>query len=121
MWYYRSTVNEISGILQSYSSKFDVYSVTPKDVPAGLFGPIIISRTNSNKTNDAIPSDVDREFFLSTTIMDESKSPYYKLNIQTCIREHLHPLFILTIVSFGTKRDNGLFNKIHANKWIYFW
>jgi len=74
MWFYRSTVDEV------------------RDMHTGLFGPIVVALNKSNKKDkegeneierEVIPSDVDREFFISTTVIDESFSAYYQINIAT--------------------------------------
>jgi len=64
----------------------------------GLFGPIVISRNQSMKNPDTVPEDVDREFFITTTVIDESLSHYFDLNIATCI---FPPPFSLFLPSFS--------------------
>eukprot|EP00026_Physarum_polycephalum_P003368 Phypoly_transcript_03379.p1 GENE.Phypoly_transcript_03379~~Phypoly_transcript_03379.p1 ORF type:complete len:694 (+),score=80.95 Phypoly_transcript_03379:340-2421(+) len=65
MWFYRSTVNEV------------------QDMHTGLFGPIVVSSKKSGKNPETVPEDVDREFFVTTTVIDESISLYYDVNLAT--------------------------------------
>lgn len=53
-----------------------------QDVPAGLMGPMIVSRRGATKA-DGTPEDVDREFVVSFHEIDENLSPHLEHNIQT--------------------------------------
>jgi manganese oxidase len=64
MWMYHSHVDE------------------PGDTNAGLMGPIIIS-ARGNAKPDGMPKDVDREFVVTFSVMDENISPYLDSNIET--------------------------------------
>lgn len=64
MWMYHSHVDE------------------PGDTNAGLMGAIIISAKGNAKA-DGTPKDVDREFVITFSVMDENASPYLLHNIQT--------------------------------------
>jgi len=62
-------------ILWVYHSHF----VEPRDMNAGLMGPIIVSAKGSAKP-DGVPRDVDREFVVSFAVFDETESWYFESN-----------------------------------------
>ena len=62
MWMYHSHVDEVA----------DVYS--------GLMGPIVVTRRGEARP-DGRPKDVDREFIVNFTVMDENSSPWLDTNI----------------------------------------
>jgi manganese oxidase len=64
MWMYHSHVDEVG------------------DTNAGLMGPIIITAQGKAKP-DGSPIDVDREFVVMFSVMDENVSPYLQHNIDT--------------------------------------
>jgi FtsP/CotA-like multicopper oxidase with cupredoxin domain len=64
-----------SSILWVYHSHF----VEPRDMNAGLFGPILVSAKGSTKP-DGTPKDVDREFIVSFAVFDETESWYFESN-----------------------------------------
>lgn len=64
LWMYHGHVNE------------------PADTNAGLIGPMIITRRGMARP-DGSPRDVDREFVMLYTVMDENASLYLDDNIQT--------------------------------------
>ncbi len=64
MWMYHSHVDE------------------PGDQNAGLMGAIVVSAKGSART-DGTPRDVDREFVIDFSVMDENISPYLQHNIDT--------------------------------------
>jgi FtsP/CotA-like multicopper oxidase with cupredoxin domain len=66
---------DTSSILWMYHSHF----VEPRDVNAGLFGPIIVSARDSTKP-DGMPKDVDREFVAAFAVFDETESWYFEAN-----------------------------------------
>jgi manganese oxidase len=64
-----------SSILWVYHSHF----VEPRDMNAGLIGPIIVSAKGSTKA-DGTPKDVDREFVVAFAVFDETESWYFESN-----------------------------------------
>jgi FtsP/CotA-like multicopper oxidase with cupredoxin domain len=54
----------------------------PGDTNAGLMGAIIVS-ARGNAKPDGTPKDVDREFVVTFSVMDENASPYLQHNIET--------------------------------------
>lgn len=67
-----------SSILWLYHSHTD----EPSDVNAGLIGPMMVTRRNMAMP-DATPEDVDREFVVAFSEVDENLSPYFEENIST--------------------------------------
>jgi len=65
-----------SSILWVYHSHF----VEPRDMNAGLIGPIIVTRKGASKP-DRTPKDVDREFVVAFAVFDETESRYYEANV----------------------------------------
>jgi len=65
-----------SSILWVYHSHFD----EPRDMNAGLMGPIIVSAKGSTKP-DGTPKDVDREFVVAFSVFDETESRYFESNV----------------------------------------
>lgn len=63
MWMYHSHVDEVS------------------DVYAGLTGPIVVTRKGMARP-DGTPKDVDREFIVNFTVMNENSSPWLDANIR---------------------------------------
>jgi manganese oxidase len=53
--------------------------IQPRDMNAGLFGAIIVSRKGSTKP-DGTPKDVDREFIVAFAVFDETESWYFEAN-----------------------------------------
>lgn len=71
------------------SSKVWLYhshNFEPKDVNAGLIGPIVITRKGMGRA-DASPRDVDREFFALFMIVDENQSHYIGQNMKANIQD----------------------------------
>jgi len=64
-----------SSILWVYHSHF----VEPRDMNAGLMGPILITRKGASKP-DGTPKDVDREFIVAFSVFDETESWYFEAN-----------------------------------------
>jgi FtsP/CotA-like multicopper oxidase with cupredoxin domain len=64
-----------SSILWVYHSHF----VEPRDMNAGLMGPIIVSAKGSAKP-DGSPKDIDREFVVAFAVFDETESWYFEAN-----------------------------------------
>lgn len=64
-----------SSILWAYHSHF----VEPRDMNAGLLGPILVSAKGSTKP-DGAPKDVDREFIAAFAVFDETESWYFQVN-----------------------------------------
>ncbi|MGA8868699.1 MAG: multicopper oxidase domain-containing protein [Candidatus Sulfotelmatobacter sp.] len=62
------------------------HNFEPKDVNAGLIGPIVITRRGMGRA-DASPKDVDHEFFSLFMIVDENQSQYFGQNIKAHIAE----------------------------------
>jgi manganese oxidase len=54
----------------------------PKDVNAGLIGPMVITRRGAARA-DGSPKDVDREFAMLSMLIDENMSHYLQHNIDT--------------------------------------
>ena len=57
------------------------HNYEPKDVNAGLIGPIVITRRGMARL-DGTPKDIDREFFALFMLIDENQSHYLGLNIK---------------------------------------
>ena len=70
--------NDPSSIVWLYHS----HNYEPKDVNAGLIGPMVITRRGMARP-DGSPKDVDREFAALFMIIDENQSPYLRHNIDT--------------------------------------
>ena len=64
-----------SSVLWVYHTEW----IQPRDVNAGLFGPIIVSRKGSTRPNGT-PQDVDREFIVAFAVFDEAESWYFEAN-----------------------------------------
>ncbi len=58
----------------------------PKDVNAGLIGPLVITRHGAARA-DGSPKDVDREFAMLFMLIDENASHYLQHNIDTYIQD----------------------------------
>jgi manganese oxidase len=58
----------------------------PKDVNAGLIGPLVITRHGMARP-DGSPKDVDREFAMLFMIIDENTSHYLKHNIDSYVQD----------------------------------
>ena len=58
------------------------HNYEPKDVNAGLIGPIVITAKGMARP-DGSPRDVDRELFALFMIIDENQSHYFQHNIDT--------------------------------------
>ena len=58
----------------------------PKDVNAGLIGPMVITRHGSARA-DGSPKDVDREYAMLFMLIDENASHYLQHNIDTYIQD----------------------------------
>ena len=58
----------------------------PRDVNAGLIGPLVITRRGMARP-DGSPKDVDREFAMLFMIIDENTSHYLKHNIDSYIQD----------------------------------
>lgn len=56
------------------------HNFEPKDVNAGLIGPIVITRRGMARA-DGSPKDIAREFFALYMIIDENQSNYFSQNI----------------------------------------
>ena len=65
-----------SSVLWMYHSHF----VEPRELNAGLLGPIIVSAMGSTKA-DGTPADVDREFITAFAVFDETESSYFEANM----------------------------------------
>jgi hephaestin len=65
-----------SSVLWMYHSHVD----EPGDTNAGLVGPIVVTRDGDGDEN-AVPTDVDREFVTMFGVLDENRSPYLDRNI----------------------------------------
>ncbi len=57
------------------------HNYEPKDVNAGLIGPIVITRKGMARP-DGSPKDIDREFFALFMLIDENQSHYLTQNIK---------------------------------------
>jgi manganese oxidase len=64
-----------SSILWVYHSHF----IEPRDMNAGLLGPIIITARGASRI-DGTPKDVDREFITAFAVFDETSSRYFEVN-----------------------------------------
>jgi FtsP/CotA-like multicopper oxidase with cupredoxin domain len=58
----------------------------PKDVNAGLIGPMVITRRGMARS-DGSPKDVDREFAMLFMLIDENQSHYLQHNIEAYTQE----------------------------------
>jgi manganese oxidase len=58
----------------------------PRDVNAGLVGPLVISRKGMARP-DGSPKDVDREFAMLFMMIDENTSHYLQHNINTFVKD----------------------------------
>jgi hephaestin len=57
------------------------HNYEPKDVNAGLVGPIVITRRGMGRP-DGSPKDIDHEFFALFMIVDENQSHYFDQNVR---------------------------------------
>jgi hephaestin len=57
------------------------HNYEPKDVNAGLIGPIVITRRGMGRP-DGSPKDIDHEFFALFMIVDENQSHYFDQNVR---------------------------------------
>lgn len=64
-----------SSVLWVYHSHF----IEPRDMNAGLMGPIIVTARGAGKI-DGTPKDVDREFVTAFAVFDETSSRYFEVN-----------------------------------------
>jgi hephaestin len=62
------------------------HNYEPKDVNAGLIGPIIITRRGMARA-DGSPKDIDHEFFCLFMIVDENQSHYIEHNVTANIAD----------------------------------
>lgn len=62
------------------------HNYEPKDVNAGLIGPIVITRRGMARA-DGSPKDIDHEFFTLFMIVDENQSHYLDQNIKAHVAE----------------------------------
>jgi hephaestin len=62
------------------------HNYEPKDVNAGLIGPIVITRRGMSRP-DGSPKDIDREFFALFMIVDENQSEYFEGNVRAHIAD----------------------------------
>lgn len=62
------------------------HNYEPKDVNAGLIGPIVITRRGMARA-DGSPKDIDHEFFSLFMIVDENQSHYFEQNIKAHIAD----------------------------------
>jgi len=62
------------------------HNYEPKDVNAGLIGPIVITRRGMGRA-DGSPKDIDHEFFALFMIVDENQSHYFDHNIKAHIAD----------------------------------
>jgi len=58
----------------------------PRDVNAGLIGPLVITRRGMARP-DGSPKDIDREFAMLFMIIDENTSHYLQHNIDTYVKD----------------------------------
>jgi len=61
------------------------HNYEPKDVNAGLIGPIVITRRGMARA-DGSPKDIDHEFFALFMIIDENQSHYFDQNIKAHVQ-----------------------------------
>lgn len=62
------------------------HNYEPKDVNAGLVGPIVITRRGMARP-DGSPKDIDHEFFSWFMIVDENQSEYFEQNVHAHIAD----------------------------------
>ena len=62
------------------------HNYEPKDVNAGLIGPIVITRRGMARP-DGSPKDIDREFFALFMLVDENQSEYFNANVRAHIKD----------------------------------
>lgn len=62
------------------------HNYEPKDVNAGLIGPIVITRRGMARP-DGSPKDIDHEFFVLMMIVDENQSQYLDQNVRTHVAD----------------------------------
>jgi FtsP/CotA-like multicopper oxidase with cupredoxin domain len=62
------------------------HNYEPKDVNAGLIGPIVITRRGMARP-DGSPKDIDHEFFALFMIVDENQSQYLEQNVRAHIAD----------------------------------
>ena len=62
------------------------HNYEPKDVNAGLIGPIVITRRGMARP-DGSPKDIDREFFALFMIVDENQSHYLEQNVHAHVAD----------------------------------
>lgn len=88
------------------SSKVWLYhshNYEPKDVNAGLIGPIVITRKGMGRA-DASPKDIDREFFALFMIVDENQSQYIGQNMKVNVQD---PEKFKPLVDFAPMDPDG--------------
>ncbi len=74
--------NDGSSVVWLYHS----HNWEPKDVNAGLIGPMVITRRGEARA-DGSPKDVDREFAMLFMLVDENASHYLQQNIDANIQD----------------------------------
>jgi hypothetical protein len=74
--------NDGSSVVWLYHS----HNWEPKDVNAGLIGPLVITRRGAARA-DGSPKDVDREFAMLFMLIDENTSHYLQHNIDANIQD----------------------------------
>ena len=62
------------------------HNYEPKDVNAGLIGPIVITRRGMARA-DGSPKDVDHEFFCLFMLVDENQSQYLEHNVRAHVTD----------------------------------
>lgn len=62
------------------------HNYEPKDINAGLIGPIVITRRGMARP-DGSPKDIDREFFELFMIVDENQSHYFEQNVRAHVAD----------------------------------
>lgn len=80
-----------SSIVWMYHS----HLVEPRDMNAGLIGPIIVSSRGATRA-DGTPKDTDREFITDFAVFDETESWYFEANARNK-REYLPGLAMLAL------------------------
>lgn len=80
-----------SSIVWMYHS----HLVEPRDMNAGLIGPIIVSSRGATRA-DGTPKDTDREFITDFAVFDETQSWYFEANARNK-REYLPGLALLAL------------------------
>jgi len=62
------------------------HNYEPKDVNAGLIGPIVITRRGMARA-DGSPKDIDHEFFCLFMLVDENQSQYFEHNLRAHVTD----------------------------------